>query len=633
MVNNYLNRLTDLLAAEGASACGASNPLCDGTAPSPLPLYHKAYHIAQEITLGQRAQSNLADYGYDMVYSFTLGSINATMKQYIMRMGNDTSPEIRYYVYRLDPVTQRAIVTEADAETAAELERLDLFHVPDDPALRTPEQNAAVAQAWSVHKAAYAFRATMGVPEGIKPAQLDNILDFDAGETGNHAKVRYLLYFKEFSIIQWNFNPFTQTPDFSNLRQGTDLWAFSFRVDLGLVGVDDDRIPPEIREKIHNIDPGSMFSIQQLFLDLNTTALQDFPVITGVSEEAMETLSSKFVNVYFKRLRELGDVIFAYSVKPSSPGHKPYILTPTDFRFFISPYYENGEASGKKNLYTLNYIVSCGGKMPSLREFTWNWVDEWQYAKVNGAMAINRDRILDFAVNEYKTLTDRLLFVPSATMTIDDPISIEIFFSMGKDRETHSSFEENTFHYEKTASDSDTFVPLWGNITIKYTLDALVRSYQSENGEAMLECRIDTVAWLHVNVEGGISEGNILNETSWYTLKTSVDAYGGLKFTPTVRLKDNGSNFEVSTWSSLITDDFDGLINPIIDLINGYINRNHDFAQGAFIKKYNGNALWVLPGDQSLIFKDPMFSDGADLTFDTNYAKITEIEPAEGDRR
>lgn len=585
-----------------------------------LPLYQKAYRAAQEMIVGGRRQSDLESYGYDMVYAFTQGAINSVMKQYVLKLGQMMHPEVRYYVYRLDPFTQKVTVEEATDEETEKLNGLDLFSIPDDPSKRTPEQTQAVEEAGNTYKAAFAFRAAYGIPDGFKPEQVENIVDFDTGEAGNHTKVRYLLYFKDFSIIQWDYNPFTRM-SFSNLKQGEELWAFSFHVDLGLIGVEDSKIPPEIRKKIYNIDPGSMFSIQQLFLDLNTTALQDFPTIKGVSEDAMATLNSRFVNVYFKRLRELGDVIFGYSIKPASPGNKPYILTPKDFKFYISPYYENGKPSGKKNLYTLNYIVSCGGEIPYLKPFTWNWVDEAQYKTVNGAMAINKNRIYEFANREYQLLAERLLFVPYAKMEIPNPVQVKVSFGIHKDSETQVSFTDNSYHYERRDSSDDMFWPVWGNIEIKYSIDASVRTYQSKDDKAVLECRLDTKAWLHINVEGGVSEGTILNKTSYYMLKTSVDAYGDLKFEPSVNVVDNGTTFEISGWSEFLVGDFRGMVRDITNLINSYIEANMEFAQGLFIRKYNSNALWILPGNQSIIFKEPRFSDRADLTFDANYAK------------
>lgn len=585
------------------------------------PLYFKAYQAAEKMIVGGRNKSDLESYGYDMVYAFTFGAINSVMKQYVMKMGEVMQPEARFYVYRQNPNTKSYIIEEATSEETAALKEKDLFSIPNEPNQRTSQQKKDIDEAWTKYKVAYAFQASFGIPEGFEPSQIDNILDFNLGETGNHTKVKYLMYFKDFSIIQWSYNPFNTSMDFSNLKQGKELWAFSFDVDLGLVNTDESTLSDEIRRKINNIDQGNMFSIQQLFLDLNTTALQNFPTIKGVSNEAMETLNSKFVNVYFQKLRELGDVVFAYSIQPGKKQSKPYFLTPKDFKFYVSPYYENGKASGKKELYTLNYIVSCGNAISVIKPFTWNWVDEAQYKTVNGAMAINKNKIYSFAADEYKLLVGRLLFIPYANMNIPNPIEMYVQFGIGKDSSTQVSFKNNKFHYEKNAESSDTFVPLWGNIEIKYTLDALIRSYQSEDDKAVLECRVDTEVYLHVNVEGGVSEGTILNKSTWYTLEHSVDAYACLKFEPKIKEVDNGTTFDVSEWSKLIASDFSGMINDITNLINRFINENTEFAQGAFCNRYNNNVMWLLPGDQSLIFKDPRFSEGMDLTFDANYAK------------
>lgn len=576
---------------------------------------------ARELAYGGRRESNLDQYGYDMVFAATLGSVDAVMKEYLDKCAGKIVPQVKFYIEALE--SGKIVYKEASEETEKRLTELDLFSIPDDLDERTPEQVQALDEAYNDLKLAFGFRVAIGLPES---ADVGHILDFDPGETGNNTKVRYNMYFKEFSIIQFATSRVSGYI-FTNLTQPADTpWVPEFTVDLGMVGVSLDQLPEDIRNKVNNIDPGQIFSISQLFMDLNTTALMSGPSISGVDPVTSFYLNTYFLGDIFKKIKDTtGDVILGYSITPKSvPSDKPYLLTPKDFRFFVSPYRENGKAvPEKKKLYTLNYIVICEDKpFPELRQISWNWVNEDEYAYKNGALAISCSQIYKFAQNEYIRLLENLLFDVIAEITINDPIYIYWLLGVQRDWSTRPEFDsEHVFTYSRSAEDSDFFFPLWGDVHMTYDLKAVLRHYQSQDGRSVMECRVDTVCWLHANAEGGVSEGTIYDKTTWYTLTINVDQYGKLTLTPEFIETDHGTTFSINGWSAFVACGLEDYLNDVKDTIDSYITDNKDYWNQSFKNRYNSNAFWYLPGDGSLICKAPAFSTNQDLTFDANYAE------------
>lgn len=580
----------------------------------------------RSIAYGGRKESNLDQYGYDMVFGATLGSIDAVMKEYLDKASDKIKTQTKYYIEAQEG--GKVVYREASEETAKRLDELDIFSISEDAGSWTPEQKAALDEAYNDLLLAFGFKAAIGLPPS---ADVGNILDFDTGETGNHTKVKYNMYFRELSIIQFATSR-TGGYIFTNLSQPDNTpWVFNYTVDLGMVGVSLDALPENIRKKVNNIDPGQIFSISQLFMDLNTTALMSSPTITGLDPNTTYYLETYFLKYIFARMKETsGDVIFGYSIMPKSiPSYKPYLLTPKDFRFYVSPYYENGQpAPAKKKLYTLNYIVICENKpFPELRQIKWNWVSQGEYAQKNGVVAISSSQIYKFAQNEYIRLVRNLLFNVVAEIDIPNPIYIYWRLGVIPNRSVTPEFDASrTYTYNSSAEQSDYFIPIWGDVHMTYDLKAVLRHYQTEDNRSVLECRIDTVCWLHVNAVGGVSEGNVYNKTTYYTLTINVDEYGKLTLTPGYSEVDNGTTFDISGWSSFWVCGLEDYLNEIKTSINSSITNNKDYWNQSFLNRYNGNAFWYLPGDGSLIFRKPLFSNNQDLTFDANYATPTTSE-------
>lgn len=594
--------------------------MLDGDTPSDT-ADQKIYNLFEQTVLRSRADSRLENYNYDMVYSITQKALNAAMKEYIDSMGASSQGERRYYVAKQDSSQQGFHTEEASAEETAFFDALHLFDIPARAEDHTQEQAGRIAQADEQHLL-YAFQGAFGIPEDADLSEIGNIVELIPGQVTNSTCVNYNMYFSKLCIVELKYNPFERKTEFTKIEQaGHEPWVFRFKVNLGLIGVSRSQLPESVAKQVNNIDPESMFSIQQLFLDLNTVKLQDALPIPQVSEDASAAVNDKFTKVYFQKLRDTADngaVVFAYALKPNdSPSEKQYLLKPSDFCFYISPYYENGKENPQKSsLYTLNYILTCDGRMlpKDLKSFTWNWVDEKDVASVHGSMAINKQRIYDFANDQFKDIIRALTLKPNVYVSFN---KLSVGFDNGGE---NAKFENNAYKFSAEATDADGLKII--KTTAKYSLDASVSSYQSTDDKAVIECKCGITCYLNMKIGGGTSKGNIFNKTIWYTMTIDIDEYGQLHIKPSVTEKDNGTSFSFNTFSKIISL---GTATDAIEFakttLQNTLQDANTFSKYDFTERYNRQAMWVLPGNRTFIFKQPRFSCGTDLTFDISYAK------------
>lgn len=577
-------------------------------------------NLFEQTILRSRVDSRLENYNYDMVYSITQKALNATMKEYIDIMGQTSKGEKLYYVERKG---SDFFIDEASAEESAFFDSLNLFELPANATERTKDQVNRITQA-AQKSLVCAFHGVFGIPEDADLSEIGNIIELIPGQVTDSTYVNYNMYFSKLCILELKHNHSTHRIELTKIEQAECApWVFRFRVNLGLINVARNQLPAVVSRQVENMDPASMFSIQQLFLDLNTAKLQEALPIPEVSQMASVFVNNNFTKVYFQRLRntaDKGSVVFAYALKPNDgSSDKPYLFKPSDFRFYISPYYENGIANPQKGaLYTLNYILACDGRMlpRDLKSFTWNWIDEKDAAAVHGSMSINKQRIYDFAVMQFTDIIRTLKLNPVVEISLKHN-TFRLGFSHGS---SNVDFNNNMFHHFAEASDADGLKII--KTKVNYNCDAFISSYQTGDNKAVIECRCDISSYLDFQVMGGSSKGTIFNKTIWYTLTINIDAYGQLIITPSVTQKDNGTSFQYNNFSKFISlGTATSAINSAKGALENMLSDANSFSQHVFSEKTNNQAMWVLPGNRTFIFKQPHFSCGTDLTFDISYAK------------
>lgn len=590
---------------------------------------------ATEATLGIFAnaeQSNLesARYGYDLVCATTQDSINATMKEYLAGFqGTEFTA-----CYTFDPVSQKKVLTPLSQIVAAI--GGDPFSIPNDAG----SSNPMLQKLYNDCKFVFGFRAKMGLPSGILPANLPDIVVLNKG----NSMVSYELYCAEFSVLtlEDNFGDL----QFQNLEQtAADPWIFSFTVNLDMRTGDQNafnNLPPAVQNRIKNLNPDSAFSVQQLLLDLTSAGLQSMPTVQGLdpTSDAYIALTRTFINEYWGNLGTSG-IVLGYAVLPTIPNPNPAqpSVVPTDLNIEISPYVDaNGNPTAQYSLYTLNYLVMSGGRtMPAPVPFSWNWVETSEVADFDGTMAVRRGVFLTFL--------QTLISPYASVLSIDTTVSMD---HDGEDFTTTVSAPRSTSPAKwtptapGTAAGPDGFAQV---LTIGYTHDSYDSSedalhLSSINGTFnysmsgwvavsgnVIRLSLQSTAYIEFNAHiAGINaanfEGNIVDYQTTVDYTLGVDQYGQLTVTMgPATIVDNSQDIDVSTWDDLIgLGDIAGMIRTMKSNLSASIASSTQGYESIIASLLNGSGAWVYPGGKTFMFKEPSFSDFQDLLTHVTYA-------------
>jgi len=565
-------------------------------------------------------------YGYDMVVGTTQASINATMKQFLSKF--DGQEFVRIYVYKEDVPEGQSHYVETDFEAYKATLGFDPFDVPDGTSMDDEKIKKLKENLY-----AFGFKAKMGLPTNFPLKSLADIIVLDKG----NSSVSYNLYCKEFQIT--NLNPGGYGGgSWENLNQNTEPapWTFGFTVDLDLYSNDSafSHLPEEIQNEVKNLCPGSMFSVQQLYLDLNTAGLESTPTIKNLdtSTDAYIYLTKIFLNKYFKNMQESsksdtnpdGNYLLGYSIKPSQEGSSSSII-PTDLNFMVSPYLdEHGNATQDFDMYTLNWLVMTEGhRMPSPVQFEWNWVDKVNVSNYHGAMSIKKSTFTNFLNKLLSPSLKSACWVPSCNVHTNF-VSVKYGWSLSPEsnNQTYNVVNDNssrvlTFSYSKTSHDSDTFVPNWGNMDLNYSLQT----------DVYLEgTKIRTVStatcYVHMNADGGIAEGNVAKYTTTVEYDLGVDAHGDLKVTQgKYDRQDQSDDVKPDVWGTIVTaGTFTNVTDAIKSFAKGWLVNFLSGFDKQILSMLNGSGMWVFPGGDTFVFKNAQFSNFQDLVSDVTYA-------------
>jgi hypothetical protein len=525
-----------------------------------------------------------------------------------------------------------------DYDQLSKIAGMDLFSIPTTKN-QTADQKAAADKAYDSYFA-FAFKATMGLPE-FPLESIPNVIILDKGSV----IVTYNLFFKDFRIL--NAEPQRRGYSWTNLSQADAPapWVFQFNVKLDLNSSDSAfiHLPESVQRKVKNLNPDSAFSVQQLYLDLNTAGLETAPTVVGLepTSTAYIYLTRVFINSYFKQLQEEqskdpanpdGNILLGYSVKPTKPSTRTSSIIPTDLTFMVSPFRdENGVPTKIYDLYTLNYLVmSDNHHMPAPVEFGWNWVEKSEERDYAGTMTIKKGIFVSFLNNLLSPSIKNICRIPYANIRISDPIYIHYSWGLNSDPNSYTYQIVNndtshilTFSYHKEASDSDTFVPLWGNLSIKYDMTSDI--YFEGN---IIRSVTKATVRPHINMEGGVTEGDYVKYQTETSYQISVDANGNLSVylqEGSPKFTDNSETPDPSGWSRFVSlGDIDNVVNSIKSSLQGWFKNYLEGHDSAILAMLRGSGVWVFPGGKTFVFKDVYFSEHQDLV-----AHVTYVDPEE----
>lgn len=568
-------------------------------------------------------QSDLTKFGYDLVVATTQDAVNATMMEYLSKISLPAT--VSAYVY--DKVTQSPVWT--DYQALVDKVGFDPFSIPDgagdDERVQTLYNN----------KFMFAFRAKVGLPRG-----LDSYPDIVTLDRGDNA-VTYDMYFAEFEVLNLvnNFGDITWT----NLSQPADSpWIFEFLVQIDLRTADQgafSQLPASVQQQVKNLNPNSAFSVQQLYLDLNTAGLQGQPSIPGLdkSTSAYILLTSVFINTYWDALRASGGVILGISVTPDTPDLKRAALIPTDLTIDVSPNIDaQGNTTGDYGLYTLDYLVMSDRRvLPPARPFTWNWLDSDQVSDAHGAIAVRRDVFVSYLAQMLAGPVQSLCFetdvemshsglyfskdysfsVPSRNPALftqpiayspdADGLTTVLTFGFSSIKHAHA---RDSLHI--TTEDGDFNYTLTGSVAFRgHTIRMIA------NGQSYF--RYDETA-------NKALAGIFVNTTSTVDYEIYVDDRGELvaKMGEPV-IVDDPQKIDPGAWDKLTLHDEIQMIYRLRDQLQAALSKALTDFDHNILTILNSSHAWVFPGGKTFVFKQAGFSVENDLV-----ALLTYADPA-----
>ncbi|MFA0963553.1 hypothetical protein AB9P05_17245 [Roseivirga sp. BDSF3-8] len=569
------------------------------------------------------SNSNLSNpkYSFDMVVAATQASVNATMEEWLSR--HHGKPYSQAYVYNPTPSQGASNVAPIGFDKLQETVGFDPFDIPNGTATTDERIQKLMEQ-----KFMFAFQVEVGLPD-FPLSDIPPVISFN--KEGSY--VTYNMVCGTFKIIALQAGLYNQST-WLNLDQdeGDKPWVFSFTVDLNLDKDDINshfhNLPVSTQQKIQSMGK-DMFSIRQLYLDLNTAGLADSVKITNLetTSQAYVQLTTVFLNAYLAEMQKEGGVMLGYTVVADSHKDKSS-LVPTNMNFEICSYKDQkNKATADYEAYTLNYLIMSENKaMPAPVQFPWNWVDKQNTAQYAGVMAINRSTFISYLHDLLSPTLSAISYKVkphyhvncvkgsmSASFEQDTAKHEYMVVSGGKDHVLTYSYKNSN-----TSSDSQYcgVFENWGNFGLTYqaTSDVYLQGTQIK-----VLTLVDMK--MHVNVEGGVSEGHWAKflATTIYTVGVDTDGKLSVKRHMS-ETEDKSSSVKINGWSKFMSAGIiENAINSTKDQVKSWMKGVIQDDSKKIARMLNGAGSWVFPGGKTFSYTNAQFSDNQDLVCNILY--------------
>jgi hypothetical protein len=586
------------------------------------------------------SQSNLSDphYGSDLVVAVTQASINATLKQLLIGL---TAPEVTIcYVYdehdNLVPIDYQTLLVNAQGS--------DPFKVPNaaNPATNKDLVNLANANF------AGGVRAMIGLPD-VPLANLPPIATLGA-VTG--APVLFNLLCAEFQITGFQYGS-RGTATWINASQPSEgtPWHFSANVYLNSTTIDPNSpVPPAVQQRISDLQHQvqNAFTIQKLFLDLDTAVQQSVPTIVGIPQgwPVWNLITTVFLGSYLTQLRQTGDPVLSYSFTLNAPRPTTLELGSVS-RQCCHLLDGNGQAinnptPAQQNAATLVYVGTQSTHPPVPVPFAWNWMELNDVTAFSGVQSVRRDVFLNYfnqlinpSVSPLCLATKVRLTHSGETFTVDftsNPSdSPQVFRPItpigapGTDGFTDvlSVTFVNNSHDDSESSLREAEIKADYN----YTLNGRV----AVNGNQIrikVQAKVfmsfshrEVIAW-YTDLTGA----NYYDKTLTVLYTLGVDQNGALQVTQSSSIANNSAAWHFSAKGVLgifgLEDDVKDGVTSVEQNISSYIDSAFTDYVGSMTDTINGYRAWVFVGNDAFTFKKVSFSQGLDLI-----AQLTYVNP------
>ncbi|KAF7561512.1 hypothetical protein G7046_g2635 [Stylonectria norvegica] len=563
-----------------------------------------------------------AKYGYDFVVSTTQASINSGLLAFL----SETSQPIEYICFMVDPDTGAPSKVATLDEVIKETGGVNPF----DIAPNTPYDDPSIS---ALTKALFVvgIKLQIGLPPGVLPKDLPNVVDL--GNSANN--VDFNLFCSEFTVIQ-------NTPpsgwgnkgrwDIWSQPSGTP-WYFKTRVDLVVADLDKQLDTPyfnnhpaqkaQLKRQLSQLG-STAFSLQQLFFDLDSAVLQTVPVIEGIppGSSAQDVLQKSFVSLYSTSAKNYG--VPLVTVTASIDGPDPSPLQLTSFERQVSPLKDSSgvvipnPTELQKSVTTLDHLCATyNHPLPGTASFNWNWVLPEEVDSESGIIAINRNSIGNFIMNQLIPASYACCLLATVDVTahwwlvID--YSVNILPGQRPQTTNITATGPNVVHieYSSRGYDDDQSAAAYGALEVKpsYTCDVTF------SGTSIVITQHALVnLWIQCLSS---TEGlRAYDKTITTTYTVSVDQTGGLQLTKSNSTsQDNSEDPDASGFINFFTG-----INDVCNNIKNFMTNLEDARLGEI--PFNQFSNFVFPGSKVFTYKSAVFSDYQDLV-----CSITYVDP------
>ena len=582
------------------------------------------------------SQSNLSDphYGFDLVVAVTQASVNATMKQLLAGLA---SPEVTVcYVFdnnnHLVPIEYQTLIKNANGS--------DPFKVAAGANPSTDKDLINLTNA----NFAGAVRAKLGLPD-VPLAAIPPIVTFGQGAS---APVLFNLLCSEFVITGFQYGARGKAI-WINQSQPSGSgkpWYFTANVNLNSAPVTpQESLPTAVQNRATQLRASNnAFTIQKLFLDLDTAILNSSPTIVGIDPgwPVWNLVTTVFLGAYFTQLRQKGDPVLSYSFTVKAP--QPATLQLGAISRECLPLLQNGQpitnpSPAQQDAATLVYCGSIATTAPVPVPFTWNWVELSEVTAFSGVEAVRRDIFFRFFIN--------LLNKDVAPLCIDTKVEmsgggLNIYANYTIAQSNSPAYFQPVSQIQPPGTDGFTTLA-----TISYTHNShnhfeLPLDFMDETGDFNYaltgavgvsgnQIKIQIRATVYMYYGHGetafahytdLPGANYYDKTRTVLYTLGVNQNGELQVVPSPTVTDNSAPWNLHL-KGIATDE--GLTSGLSAAEN-HLARYMDTVFSNYVTQLtaeiNGYQGWVFPGNDAFVFKNLSFSAGQDLV-----AQLTYVQP------
>ena len=585
-------------------------------------------------------QSSLSKYGYDMVVAVTQKSVNDVMKRYMLEC--EQKEYLLVLRRTLDPETETYSFEAIDPVAEGIMPQIQmLLDTPAAKSERTAEQQCNYQELYR-DKISYVCKAQLGInPEAAENAP--NIIQLEKSDINSKFNATFNPIFKVFNLI------YLHGEDDRVLMQKEEqpkdtIWKFAYSIKLNYKkDIPYSKLSEQLKKDIRNNtlievpeQYSRLFDIRALYADFASAMVQQYAPNIENDIQLKQFVKMFFEDYVLKDLKEKGeDAIFSYSVKPETDvlsKMKKSLVVPGAYKYYVSPYIdENGkEQSEKKDLYTINYIVMEKNKVfPELKVLEWNWVDKSEEKDKNGCMAVNSERLMKNLTEDLKTVTAGACLKPDVKLTDKFVlININSTYSEG-DFPKDAVFEHDSENprlyrltYEQSAKDGINASGAFGiYVGLKITYKLVVTVEMKDNNQIEILIRCEGLMDLQTGASHSI--GRMAGNECRCLLSINTNKDGNLTISTSIATISLAEDIDHNVFVDIFTVGTDRqCIDELTKFTDRIIDNIEERIKTVLGKVFDNTIHWVLPGNDTFDFKNPMFSVGNDLVVDLTYKEI-----------